>query len=140
MTFGGTVRDNPSLGHGVEPARLPHLFVVLECGRPLEGGACLRIEGIDEVLLGRAPKRNASLDLDSGVKRVALGIPDARMSSRHASLKRTPRGWVLSDVGSTNGTFVRGERLGAEMVLEDGATFDLGGTVFLFRSALEADK
>jgi DNA-binding NtrC family response regulator len=138
MTFDGTLRDDKGAARGAEPPKLPHLFVVLECGRPLEGGACLRIEGIDEVLLGRASKRGASLDL--AAKRVTLGIPDARMSSKHATLKRSSQGWVLSDSGSTNGTFVGGERLTTELVLEDGASFDLGGTVFLFRTALEADK
>src|SRR6185436_14273419 len=38
-----------------------------------------------------------------------------------------------------NGTFVEGERVERE-VLPDGATFELGGTVFLLRAALPADR
>ncbi len=67
-----------------------------------------------------------------------LGIPDGRMSTRHATLTRTPEGWVLADSGSTNGMFVGGEKV-ARAVLGDGAVFDLGGTVFLLRTAMPAD-
>jgi hypothetical protein len=57
----------------------------------------------------------------------------------HAKLTRTPEGWVLTDTGSTNGTFSGGGKV-ERVLLEDGAAFDCGGTVFLFRSALDSDK
>ena len=133
-----TIRDDAAAKGPAEPRRLPHLFIVLECARPLAGGARLRIEGVDEVALGRAPERKASVERDGEKKRLALGVPDGRMSSRHATLARTAEGWVLTDAGSTNGTYVRGERT-PRAILSDGATFDLGGTLFQFRTALPVD-
>ncbi|HEY8077149.1 MAG TPA: sigma 54-interacting transcriptional regulator [Labilithrix sp.] len=133
-----TIRDDSGAKAPAEPRRLPYLFVVLECARPLAGGARLRIEGVEEIVIGRAQTRGAAIESADGKKRLVLGVPDARMSTRHASLARTAEGWVLADSGSTNGTFVAGERVD-RAVLADGATFDCGGTVFLFRTALPAD-
>jgi transcriptional regulator with AAA-type ATPase domain len=133
-----TIRDDAGAKAAADPRQLPYLFVVLECARPLAGGARLRVEGVDEIVLRRAQARGASVESDGGKKRLVLGVPDGRMSSRHATLTRTAKGWVLADTGSTNGTYVGGERT-ENAVLADGATFDLGGTVFLFRTALPAD-
>lgn len=36
---------------------------------------------------------------------------DIDASSRHAELRRADRGWVLVDLGSSNGTFVDGQRV-----------------------------
>jgi pSer/pThr/pTyr-binding forkhead associated (FHA) protein len=49
---------------------------------------------------------------------VVLG--DAEVSRQHARLTRTPGGYVLEDLGSTNGPFVNGERLMAPRVLNPG--------------------
>lgn len=38
--------------------------------------------------------------------RAGIVLPDASVSTRHASLERTRDGWRLTDLGSTNGTFV----------------------------------
>ena len=52
---------------------------------------------------------------------------DIDASSRHAELRPTERGWVLVDLGSSNGTFVDGQRVteiaiavGAPIVVEFG--------------------
>jgi pSer/pThr/pTyr-binding forkhead associated (FHA) protein len=53
---------------------------------------------------------------------------DIDASSRHAELRRVADGWVLVDVGSSNGTFVDGRRateaaidIGAPVMVEFGA-------------------
>jgi len=138
MEAGGTIRDDATSRPTVEAPKLPHLFVVLECARPLAGGACLRIEGVDEVVLGRGQARNAALETDkAGKRRIVLTVPDGRMSSRHASITRTNEGWTLADLGSTNGTSVEGTKI-ERTLLGDGATFELGSTIFLLRTALPA--
>jgi pSer/pThr/pTyr-binding forkhead associated (FHA) protein len=38
-------------------------------------------------------------------------FPDPEVSRRHSRLSLTPRGYVLEDLDSTNGTFVNGEQL-----------------------------
>lgn len=40
--------------------------------------------------------------------RAGISLPDASVSSRHASIERSTTGWKLTDLGSTNGTFVNG--------------------------------
>jgi hypothetical protein len=60
---------------------------------------------------------------------IALG--DAEVSRQHARLTRTPGGVVVEDLGSTNGTFVNGERLVAPRVLSMGDLLGFGETVTL---------
>jgi len=40
------------------------------------------------------------------------------VSRRHARLDRTAEGWRLTDLGSSNGTFVNGRRIAIAMVAE----------------------
>jgi hypothetical protein len=60
---------------------------------------------------------------------VVLG--DAEVSRQHSRLTRTPAGFVLEDLGSTNGTFVNNERLAAPRVLKAGDLIGLGENVTL---------
>lgn len=57
-------------------------------------------------------------------------VDDARVSSEHASIHWTGRGWELRDLGSRNGTFVGGRRLaaGERVLLAEGTSFTLGST------------
>ncbi|MCJ7567952.1 MAG: FHA domain-containing protein [Anaerolineales bacterium] len=58
-------------------------------------------------------------------------VGDAEVSRQHARLTRTPGGYVLEDLGSTNGTFVNGERLVAPRVMNPGDLVALGETISL---------
>src|SRR3972149_335686 len=49
-----------------------------------------------------------------------IPLGDVEISRQHARLTRTPGGMVLEDLGSTNGTFVNGERLGPPPPLPPG--------------------
>jgi hypothetical protein len=49
--------------------------------------------------------------------RAGIILPDASVSTRHATIERVDGTWRVTDLGSTNGTFVNGKRVG-----ERGAT------------------
>lgn len=54
-----------------------------------------------------------------------LVLNDARVSWRHATIRRSDRSWVIEDLGSTNGTFVAGQRV-QQTEVGPGATVNLG--------------
>lgn len=63
-----------------------------------------------------------------------LVIPEPSVSSSHAKLQRREGIWVLSDLGSTNGTYVDGERVTEETPLGPGAAIRFGEVTTLFES------
>lgn len=66
---------------------------------------------------------------------IVLGDPE--VSRQHARLTRTPGGFVLEDLGSTNGSFVNGERLTSPRVLNQGDLLGMSEKVTLtFEMAL----
>ncbi|HEY9375330.1 FHA domain-containing protein [Streptomyces sp.] len=54
-----------------------------------------------------------------------LVIDDARVSWRHATISWGGRSWVIEDHGSTNGTFVQGQRI-HQMEIGPGSAVNLG--------------
>jgi pSer/pThr/pTyr-binding forkhead associated (FHA) protein len=59
-------------------------------------------------------------------------IADPSVSTMHAKLQRRDAIWILTDLGSTNGTFVEGERLNGEVPLGPGTTLKFGEVSALF--------
>lgn len=60
--------------------------------------------------------------------RAGIVIPAASVSTRHASIERVTGGWKVSDLGSTNGTFVDGRGVdGNGAVLRGGERLTVGG-------------
>lgn len=59
-------------------------------------------------------------------------LSDSNVSRRHAELRREGDGWVLVDLGSTNGTLVNG-KLAREHRVEDGDLLTFGTTELSFR-------
>ncbi|MEV0279892.1 FHA domain-containing protein [Streptomyces sp. NPDC050610] len=54
-----------------------------------------------------------------------MAIEDARVSWRHATVRWDGRSWVIEDHGSTNGTYVQGQRV-QQMEIGPGSTVHLG--------------
>lgn len=68
---------------------------------------------------------------------IVLG--DSEVSRQHARITHTAGGYVLEDLGSTNGTFVNGERLMAPQVLNPGDLIGFGEIVTLTFDAVSPD-
>jgi len=63
-----------------------------------------------------------------------ISLADGLVSGRHASIQRSPQGYVLADLGSRNGTYVNGRRLANAVLLSDGDQVRLGQSDFVFRA------
>jgi pSer/pThr/pTyr-binding forkhead associated (FHA) protein len=59
-------------------------------------------------------------------------VTDPSVSTSHAKLQRRDDIWILTDLGSTNGTYVEGERLSGEVALGPGTTVKFGDVAVLF--------
>jgi pSer/pThr/pTyr-binding forkhead associated (FHA) protein len=57
------------------------------------------------------------------------------VSRRHAQVHRSGSGFVISDLGSTNGTYVNGERLIADHRLADGDIISIGAVNLRFEAS-----
>lgn len=88
-------------------------------------GVTFPLEG-DQLTIGR--------DSTNGV-----AINDAEVSRKHARLMFQGGKYVLEDLGSTNGTFVNGQRLSGPVVLKSGDVVSLGEQIVLMYDAISAD-
>lgn len=65
-----------------------------------------------------------------------IGIQDSQVSRKHARLIFRDNGYVLQDLGSTNGSFVNGQRVTGEHPLSVGELVALGENVVLIYEAI----
>lgn len=88
-------------------------------------GAAYTLEG-DQITIGR--------DSTNGIT-----INDAEISRRHARLTFQGGKYILEDLGSTNGTFVNGQRLAGPRVLKSGEVVSFGEQIVLVFEASNLD-
>jgi predicted component of type VI protein secretion system len=89
------------------------------------------------LIVRRGPQPNQSYELNKDI--VTLGrditndivINDPEVSRHHLRLTRGAGGFTVEDLGSTNGTFVNGQRLTGARPLRPGDMLGLGETVTL---------
>ncbi len=113
-------------------------------GAAADVGTHLLVGG--RVIIGRDPERDDperdELDGDDlsddalaePPREIPLQLRDGRSSRRHASVEPSDGDYVLKDLGSTNGTILRGTPIasGSEHILHDGDQIALGKTVIKF--------
>ncbi len=88
-------------------------------------GAAFALEG-DQMTIGRDSTNE-------------IVINDAEVSRRHARLTFQGGKYVLEDLGSTNGTFVNGQRLAGPRVLKPGEVISFGEQIVLVFEAISLD-
>ena len=76
----------------------------------------------EEFLIGRSPETD-------------LPLFDSSVSRQHAMLIRGQEGYVVRDLGSTNGTFVNEKAIESDCSLRSGDTIRIGSFLFRFLSA-----
>ena len=116
-----------------EIRRAAHLFLEIECDRPLAGPARWRLSGVDQVYLGRGAARRARFT----PRALSIEVPDGWMSVEHVALRREDGRWIAKDQGSKNKMLVDGTPCD-EAELSDGALLQLGHTFFRFRDQILA--
>ncbi|HSE37859.1 MAG TPA: FHA domain-containing protein, partial [Blastocatellia bacterium] len=98
----------------------PKLIGVLPSGEKLE-----YLIDKNEVEIGKAPHNHITLT-------------DPTVSNTHAIVIARDAGYTVVDLGSRNGTFINGERLGSQAhTLKHGDKIQLGQTVLTFRNPAE---
>jgi hypothetical protein len=88
-------------------------------------GAAFTLEG-DQITIGRDSTNE-------------IVINDAEVSRRHARLTFQGGKYVLEDLGSTNGTFVNGQRLAGPRVLKPGEVVSFGEQIVLVFEVINID-
>lgn len=88
-------------------------------------GAAFTLEG-DQMTIGRDSTNE-------------IVINDAEVSRRHARLTFQGGKYVLEDLGSTNGTFVNGQRLAGPRVLKAGEVVSFGEQIVLVFESISLD-
>ena len=95
----------------------PQLLVLDADGKPAERISLTR----DPVVIGRLSTNDVVLS-------------DSNVSRRHAELRRSDGGWMIRDLGSTNGTVVNGRTIN-EHNLSDGDRIAFGTSELLFKES-----
>jgi hypothetical protein len=91
----------------------------LEERRSAPGTALLLVQGKRMVLSGSEMVIGRSRECD-------VVVDDPNISRKHAAVQRSGQGWVVADLGSTNGVLVNGRRIGAPQPLHRGDRIELG--------------
>ena len=65
----------------------------------------------------------------------SVRLTDREVSRKHSQIDRQGDGWILRDLGSSNGTFLNGKRILEPTRLEEGDEVMIGASKLLFRVA-----
>lgn len=81
-------------------------------------------------------KSEVSIGRDAGSE---VFVNDVEVSREHARMTEQAGNYILEDLGSTNGTFINGQRLVGQRVLQPGDTITLGERVSFSFEAIPFD-
>ena len=86
----------------------------------------ISLDGADQVTIGRIDEND-------------LVIEQEKVSRRHAEVVRRGNLFILRDLGSSNGTWVKDEKV-TELVLQDGDIFRIGQSQVIFKSGFSVES
>ncbi len=121
----------------LEPSEATSDTLVIPACRA-EGGWVVEMGTAEESRMVELPE-NGMLVLGSG-RSADVRLEDRCVSSRHCSLSLADGGVRIEDLGSTNGLYVGGARLGSALLAEDGASFVIGRTSVTLRRQSEVSS
>lgn len=107
-----------SEGHGQKQTKGAARLILIEGPQEPAGKVFVLL---NETTLGRFPENQIVLSDDS-------------VSQKHARLFKQEEEYFLEDLGSTNGTFLKGERIKGPARLNSGDRIKIGRTIFQFRT------
>jgi hypothetical protein len=98
-----------------------------------------------KLVIVEGPDTGREFDLAGGIvagrdPEAGIAIEDAEASRKHATFSAEGDTVTVEDLGSTNGTFVNGERLTGSRTIGEGDRVRIGTTVFEVRSNVQATR
>lgn len=96
---------------------------------PSEGPPAARIVIVEPERCGLPPEAGFAVPPGASVGRhpeSTIYINDHFVSARHAQLAWGPSGWLLTDLGTTNGTYVNGQRISGSVSIASGDILRFG--------------
>ena len=126
--FMGPVHVEITVDNGLKPGRFTVASKMKESGGGVGAGSLVlpsgeRISlGQQSITIGRLPD-------------CTIPVGDANVSRRHAEIRPSGSGFVLVDLGSTNGSKVNGVRIEVQQLLADGDIVSVGTTHLRFEAS-----
>lgn len=111
----GAIRSPVEESHG--SGHVARDVLVVQSGGGLSAGAAFELDG--SLTIGRSPQMDVQIE-------------DRFASGRHARIYERDGFFYVQDMGSTNGTYLNGERLGSEELLRAEDTIRIGDTEFRY--------
>lgn len=108
---------------------IPTLAGMASMAAPSHAG---RLVVMDGPLTGQGFNVQGPIEIGREAQPVTMPY-DTMASRRHARIAATPSGFEITDLGSTNGTFVNGTKVSSRL-LQTGDMIKIGGTTFRFES------
>lgn len=97
-------------------------------------------QGSAMLLVQRGPDAGSRFLLDTDVVTVGrhpdsdIFLDDISVSRRHATFTRTANGYVISDLGSLNGSYINRDRIDTDVILSGGDEVQIGKYRLIFFS------
>jgi hypothetical protein len=126
--FMGPVSIELQVDNDLRPGRFEITSTIKESGQGVGPGTLVLASG-QRVPVGAKPVTIGRL------AECTLQLSDPNCSRRHAEVRPVGSGFVVADLGSTNGTKVNGLKIDGERTLADGDIITLGGTNLRFEAS-----